>query len=479
MLVFIIAAILLGTAYYKVTAGVRTISDFQGLGIQIAKGIIGTFLVFWSVSGMLLAIVKRCRRFYYKGINSFSVKELGSRINTTVFSGGIICLLLFFTICILSSSVAIRNSMNHVLETCIPVDVQFSKLYSYDAAEDYDMTGHNVEENLKACDIDTSKLTDVTEMHLYAPEDIHIGDFFGKKFAESGSDYFKYASMETMHIGDYNAFVSSFGGTTIDLAEDEYVILCNYGEMEPRYNEGLAEGQTVTIKGKTYHPKYSTCVNGIVHISNSESNEGVLLVPDSTDLSDCNYWYDIYSANYNTTDQVEIDALNKYYSDANFYKLQEAKTEAVLGEDGSYYSMNCETSKRLRDNSVGLTAMIVFIGIYLGVVFLISGAAILSLKELSEAADSKEKYRILRRIGVDEKKIRHSLLAQSGVFFAMPLLLAIVHSVFGMQTAMFILTAFGRGGLLGSILLAAAVILVIYGIYFMITYICSRKIISE
>ena len=131
-------------------------------------------------------------------------------------------------------------------------------------------------------------------------------------------------------------------------------------------------------------------MDGIVHISNSESNAGVLLVPDSVDMSDCDFWYDIYSANYNTTDQTEVDALNEYYSDANFYKLQEAKTEAVLGEDGSYYSMNCETSKRLRDNSVGLTAMIVFIGIYLGVVFLISGAAILSLKELSEAADSKE-----------------------------------------------------------------------------------------
>ncbi len=480
VLAFIIAVVMLATAYYKVTAGVNEISDIRGLGIQIAKGILGTFLVFWSVSGMLLAIVKRCRRFYYKGINSFSVKELGSRINTTVFSGGIICLLLFFTICILSSSMAIRNSMNHVLETCIPVDVQFSKLYSYDAAEDYDMTGHNVEENLKACDIDTSKLTDVTEMHLYAPEDIHIGDFFGKKFAESGSeDYFKYASMNTMHIGEYNDFVKSFDGTTIDLAEDEYVILCNYGEMDKRYNVGLAEGQTVTIKGKTYHPKYSTCVDGIVYISNSESNEGVLLVPDSTDLSDCNYWYDIYSANYNTTDQTEIDALNEYYSNEHFYELQDAKAEAFVGEDGSYYSMSGETSKRLHDSSVGLTAMIVFIGIYLGVVFLISGAAILSLKELSEAADSKEKYRILRRIGVDEKKIRHSLLAQSGVFFAMPLLLAIVHSVFGMQTAMFILTVFGRGGLLGSILLAAAVILVIYGIYFMITYICSRKIISE
>lgn len=480
VIAFIIAVVLLATAYYKVTAGINEIADFQGLGIQIAKGIIGTFLVFWSVSGMLLVVVKRCKRFYYKGVNSFSVKELGSRINTTVFSGGIICLLLFFTICILSSSMAIRNSMNHVLETCTPIDVQFSKLYSYDAAEDYDMTGHNVEENLKACDIDTSKLTDVTEMHLYAPEDIHIGDFFGKAFAESGSeDYFIDASMETMHISDYNAFVSSFGGTTIDLAEDEYVILCNYGELEKRYNVGLSEGQTVTINGQTYHPKYNACVNGIVRISNSESNMGVLLVPDSMDLSECNFWYDIYSANYNTTNQAEIDALNEYYSDAHFYELQDAKVEAFVGEDGAYYSMSGETSKKLRDSSVGLTAMIVFIGIYLGVVFLISGAAILSLKELSEAADSKEKYKILRRIGVDEKQIRHSLLAQSGVFFGMPLLLAIVHSIFGMQTAMFLLTTFGRTGLLGSILLAAAVILVIYGIYFMITYICSRKIISE
>lgn len=480
VLVFIVAAVLLGTAYYKVTADVQTISDFNGLGIQIAKGILGTFLVFWSVSGLLLAIVKRCRRFYYKGVNSFSVKELGSRINTTVFSGGIICLLLFFTICILSSSMAIRNSMNHVLETCIPVDVQFSKLYSYDAAEDYDVTGHNVEENLKACDIDTSKLTDVTEMHLYAPEDIHIGDFFGKAFAESGSeDYFKDASMETMHIGEYNNFVKSFDGTTIDLAEDEYVILCNYGEMEKRYNVGLAEGQTVTIKGKTYHPKYNACVDGIVYISNSESNAGVLLVPDSTDLSDCDFWYDIYSANYSTTDRAEVEALDVYYESGHFSELQTPDMESAADGYDTYYTISVDTKKELRDNSIGLTAMIVFIGIYLGVVFLISGAAILSLKELSEAADSKEKYRILRRIGVDEKKIRHSLLAQSGVFFGMPLLLAIVHSIFGMQTAMFILTAFGRGGLLGSILLAAAVILVIYGIYFMITYICSRKIISE
>ena len=62
--------------------------------------------------------------------------------------------------------------------------------------------------------------------------------------------------METMHIGDYNAFVSSFGGTTIDLAEDEYAILCNYGEMEPRYNAGLEISLIGVISRETILREY-------------------------------------------------------------------------------------------------------------------------------------------------------------------------------------------------------------------------------
>ena len=182
--------------------------------------------------------------------------------------------------------------------------------------------------------------------------------------------------------------------------------------------------------------------------------------------------------------QADLDALMRKYDRESNTRVWAGWQRWAVGAIMVIFSLYCIGmtlfySGLPETRLAAFLAMIVFIGIYLGVVFLISGAAILSLKELSEAADSKEKYRILRRIGVDEKKIRHSLLAQSGVFFAMPLLLAIVHSVFGMQTAMFILTVFGRGGLLGSILLAAAIILVIYGFYFAITYICSRKIISE
>ena len=64
------------------------------------------------------------------------------------------------------------------------------------------------------------------------------------------------------------------------------------------------------------------------------------------------------------------------------------------------------TSSNIIDDSIGTSAMYIFLGMYLGISFLLSGAAILSLKVLSDAADSKDKYEILRKLGCEERKIR-------------------------------------------------------------------------
>lgn len=483
-LVFIGASVMLGSAYYHVTAGINEIKEFADIGMQIGKGIFATFLIFWSVSGLLLTIAKRIKRFYYNGINSFSVKELANRINTTVFSGSIICLLLFFTICILSSAMAIKNAMNETLKNCAPVDIQFEKLYGTEAAEDFSVSGETVRENLIRIGMDLSKLTDESEMTVYQNHEICDADVLGNSIDTSGYDawyidYLKQTELDTVHLSDYNRFVSSYGGTPVTLAENEYAIVCNYSQMEAVYNAGLRENAVLDIKGKNYYPKQKTCIQGIIHISNSESNGGVLLVPDAVDLSDSTFYIKIYSANYNANTEDEREACSAYYTDEKLKTLEQKFLEKTPQLRDSYYFVSMETKAYLYETSIGMTVMIVFIGIYLGIVFLISGAAILALKELSEAADNKEKYRILRRIGVDEKQIHRSLLAQSGAFFGMPLVLAVIHSIFGMQTALYILTVFGRGGLLGSILLSAAIILIIYGIYFWITYACSKRIIAE
>ena len=102
-----------------------------------------------------------------------------------------------------------------------------------------------------------------------------------------------------------------------------------------------------------------------------------------------------------------------------------------------------------------------------------------SLKELSESTDNIERYKMLRKLGVDQHMINKALFSQMGLFFVFPLALAIVHSVFGMMVSTKILDTMGAYDIAGAIGITAAIVVIIYGGYFLITYLCSRKIISE
>ena len=138
------------------------------------------------------------------------------------------------------------------------------------------------------------------------------------------------------------------------------------------------------------------------------------------------------------------------------------------------------TSKlSIKESTNSLTVMVTFIGLYLGVIFMISSAAILGLKELSESSDNKERFRMLRKIGTDEKLINKALFRQIGIFFLLPLILAIIHSIFGIKFAVKILEVFGTDELLPSIIMTGLFLVIIYGGYFLITYYCSKNIIKE
>lgn len=114
--------------------------------------------------------------------------------------------------------------------------------------------------------------------------------------------------------------------------------------------------------------------------------------------------------------------------------------------------------------SGGISAAVTFVSIYLGIIFLICSAAILALKELSDSSDNKERYAMLRKIGI---------------FFFIPLVLAVVHSVFGMIFIKIGLQSMGRIDYFSSILSAAMIFILIYGAYFFLTYFGSKRIIRN
>lgn len=475
IMVFIISTCVLGYAYWCVTVGVVELQTANKILIPIALGFISTFFIFWSLSGLLLKIFMSMKNVYYKGLNSFTLRQFSSKINTTVFSMTIICIMLFFTICVLSSAISIRNSMTTNLKTMAPVDIQFDKKldlaidsgYSLDVIEDSRVS---IRESLNRLGFDIDKyLKDIIEFNLYASNDILVKNTLGDAYqnlAEQFS-YLDYDAAETfIRESDYNKLARLYNLEPIHLENDEYVIVADFESWVNIRNEGLKRKTSITINGITLTPKYDECINGFVYMTSSHVNTGIFIVPD-----------DILN---NSLREIGILVAN--YS-ANTDKEKQEIEDIIMELNNNSYAANtnidASTRLSLYEGSIGLGAMITFIGLYLGIIFLIASAAILALKELSESTDNKERFRMLRRIGTDEKMLNRALFRQIGIFFLFPLMLALVHSIFGIKFCSYLLETFGNKELLKSIIVTAGIIVFVYGGYFLITYLCSQNIIKE
>lgn len=484
IIVFIIAAIGLGYAYWVVTKGIFKMTNAdettRAVGISVLIGIIGTVLVFWSFSGLVLRLVQTKKSTYLKGTNMFVLRQLHNKINTTVISMSVICLMLFMTITSLSSSLALKNSMQADIEKMTPVDLNLyktanlpdKKSYSKELQED---SKQSISYTLTQNGFDMNNLKDVIETPIYVIDGLTWETTLGDALPQVKKQ-FPMMKLETpeqvMKISDYNKIAKLYGNEQYSLEDDEYIIICNYENIANIRNLGLKENTVINLKEKNYKPKYNECKDGFIQISTSHTNVGIILVPDSCNLSEKeqNLWF--LAANYNAQTDDEKKRIEENFSreDSSLVQKLNNKNSTLDGE----------SKISIVEASVGLSTIIVFIAIYLGIIFLIASCAILALKQLTESSDNKQRYVILRKIGCDEKMINQALFRQIAIFFVLPLILAIIHSIFGIQFAMSIFeTLASKEQLLPSVIATVIVIGVIYGCYFLATYIGSKNIIKE
>lgn len=480
--IFIISCIVLGRAYYIVAFDTLSLQEATDIIKPILMGVVSTFFIFWSFSGLILRIAQNSKKFYYKGLNSFTLRQFSSKINTTVFSTTIICLMLFVTICLLSSCLTIKNSMNANIKELAPVDVMFTTNMNmdkyYDNFRSYGWNDNQIKnshyttkEMFSLFDFDISKyLRDYIEVNTYATPDLTMNHTLGSKLNQirTSFPFLQYDTMESiMKISDYNKVARFYGNEEYSLNSNEYMIVADFKSMIEVRNIALENHETINLFGHTLKPKYDSCKDGFVEMSSNHINTGIIIVPDN--VIDEDYLIQNHLiGNYKTQDKNEITEIENNINTL----VKDPKSKEYLLPSGS-------TKLSIKEATVGLTAMVTFIGLYLGIIFLISSAAILGLKELSESSDNKERFRMLRKIGTDEKMINKALFRQIGIFFMLPLILALIHSVFGIKFAMVILEVFGDEQLLLSIIMTSVFIVFIYGGYFLITYYCSKNIIKE
>ena len=131
------------------------------------------------------------------------------------------------------------------------------------------------------------------------------------------------------------------------------------------------------------------------------------------------------------------------------------------------------------DENKGLTTAILFVGIYIGMVFLISSMAVLALQQLSEASDSIDRYKSLKRLGASTKAINKTIFAQTLVYFSIPVILALVHSVVGIKIVNDFISMYNQPDIGVSSLITAGIFMIVYVIYFYITYVAYKNIVKN
>ena len=453
IVVFLISIISICTGYHIILKNGLAVMDSTIIK-AIIFGTVGTFLFFFSLSGFLLKLFQSNKKNYFKNLNMFVLRQINSKVNTTFISMSFICLMLFVAICTFSAGLGITKAMNSDIEDLTQFDASF---WSYDTENVLNI----INEQYNGLDEIIGEKSQYTNYE----SDFTYKQFFSEEVVEKNKNLYPISqdmAISIIKLSDFNSLMKMLDKNEINLKENEYYAFGDISEVTKDIQKNMDNGIEVNIDDKILVPSNYEVINVTTYDSMMKNNICTIVVNDEI----VNGLKPVF-CNLNINFKSNINDAEKYLNE-NFRSENREGKIAVYGL----------TKNELLDNSVGIGAMISYLAIYMGIVFLITSAAVLALQQLSESADNVHRYKILKKIGVDDNMINKSLLTQIGIYFIIPLSLAIVHSIVGLKVASDLVSIFGSENIQYYILCTAVVLVVVYGGYFIATYNGSKKIIK-
>ena len=513
--IFAVGVVLVGVAYYRLlrdgfplTATDSKLQEAMNqFGITTAMVTVGTFALFWGLSGMLIKLLQSLRGVYWRGLNMFIVRQLAAKVNTVCFSMGVIAMILFLAITSVTCGMSIASVMNENLERYSPADMSQTYVYYTPDTLDY------YKEYVNPSEADRMVLADTT-VDLYPAwhgegksadsndetgKKVNIADVAGEhvqidsylSYPLGGSDpsvtpsemcktmgeklpkAFGGSNADTMGLfvtpaSQYNKLRQMMGEEPVSIGRDQYLLTCDMGgELVDLYTKYMAGGHALTLGGHTLKPATDKSDEDTAAIANSAmgSNPGTVVVADEL-LSQINLqpYSSSLLVNYKQgMDTTEADESIKYTLLDNLL---------VDGKEPGFWGTFI-TRSEMYTQAAQMNGLISYLAIYIGFVLVVACAAILSIQQLSNVADGSRSYRVLAQIGCDDRQIRHSVMAQQAVFFLFPLAVGLAHSFVALKVIIELVSIFGNMSIGGTVGLTCAIFLAAYGGYFLVTYLMS------
>ena len=402
----ILGLLSLGTGYYIALAIKNPLTALVYFFFAVILVIIGTYMLFTAGSIALLKILRKNKKYYYKTKHFTSISGMIYRMKQNAVGLANICILSTAVLVMVSSTSSLMLGMQDVIATRYPDDfIVYSNETSEERAyESFDAIRELQEEQ------NLNVTSEREYRYLVFPAFIN-GDTFEVTRDANFSSLGNLNNLIFVSLSDYNRVM----GTDKTLAEDEILV----------YSDRLQfDYPTLKIFDREYSVKEKIdefIGNGLIVAV--AANTQFIVLPDGTDIEE------LYA--------LQKEALSDGASEIQYYygfnsdadeETQRAFYRTLL-EDyvGHGYEGTIESKVDSRSEFVGLYGGFFFIGIFLGILFIMATVLIIYYKQISEGYDDKQRYEIMQKVGMTHQEIKNSIHSQVLTVFFLPLIVAGIH----------------------------------------------------
>ena len=428
--------------------------SFQVAGILLVAG---TFLFFYSLSTVLVQVLRANSNVYLRGLNTFLVRQIGSKIRTNYFIMTIVCGLLTVTICAVSVGVSTALAMNELSGSATPYDLNVLSNVSMDGDS-------SILEYLASKDADLSSYAENMEQISIYEADFTYGSLFEGQNVELWpiDEGISDSGVSVLAVSDFNRALKMQGKEPVALTENQYLLNCNYKGTFQYVEKALESHAVFVLAGIPLQRASDTVLEETYFMTSVGNNDrGSLIVPDAV----------VHSL----TKDVNV-LLVQYRPDADSDAVLQKMIPIGLDDTHGY---RYAEKNMMYDMFYGLNALISFLCCYIGLIFLLICAALLALKQLTETTDNIYRYGLLQKLGAKKEQINRALLFQTAIFFAAPLAVAGIFSAVLMGKAMEIVEEFMNIHISTNLGFTVVLFLVVYGSYFLATYLSCKRMVVE
>ena len=433
----------------------------------------GTYLFFISISDFILKQIRKCKKVYYSNLTMFTISQISTRIKTMSSSITIICLVIFSALIIIPFGMSFADYFKRDVDRLTPFDATVVK-YNYRNKDEDTFYENGIYSNdksllnkkyvslkddfLKGNFPYSNLISNSNEVKVYELKDVTLSKL--SKNINNKDDY----RVAIISVEDYNNIRKQQGLDNISLKNNEFALNGNTPENKKIIEELINDSRGSSLNINSHILNFSNIYSDLAYYnSNVASSQMTVIVSDNI----LNNLYPIRT--YLNVSYIQSN--NEY--DNNF-------SEALYNfRDHNNYDLRFESKLVIDGEKIAVNLVSSFISIYIGVILIISAGALLALGQISELAVNKQRFNILRKLGVNKKHMKKAMFVQVLILFMMPLVLALFHSIFVSNILYEVILELSTAGLFKNILISSIIVIVIYGSYLFASYYESLNIIKD